>query len=137
MKPKIIAGLTATLLVTALAACAPPPPPYSPQAMQYQPSQHERLLLDAGFNVRPADNPRRAALINRLPPHRMLVRYRGDRPVYVYSDPQSCRCLYVGNERAYQNYRSLVDQQHWVGDQYTAGRYDEPGVDWDAWDSYW
>ena len=105
--------------------------------MQYQPSRQDRLLMDAGFKVRPADSPRRAAHLQKLPPNRLLVRYRNERPVYLYADPQGCRCLYVGNERDYQNYRRLVNQQNLVGDQYVAGRYDELGTDWDAWGSDW
>lgn len=93
--------------------------------------------MDAGFKVRPADSPRQAAHLQKLPSNRLLVRYRNERPVYLYADPQGCRCLYVGNERDYQNYRRLVNQQNLAGDQYMAGRYDEPGTDWDAWGSDW
>lgn len=134
---KLTSTLMAVTLGATLAGCAPPPSYYTTQPMHQQPNRQERLLMDAGFNVRQADSPRREALLSRLPPNRMLVRYRNERPVYIYSDPQSCRCLYVGNERAYQNYRRLANEQNLAGDQYTAGRYDEPGADWDAWGSEW
>ena len=133
---KMRSTLTALALGVAVAGCAPPPP-YTAYPMQQQSGRHDRLLLDAGFNVRPADSPRRAAQLQRLPPHRMLVRYRNERPVYLYADPDACRCVYFGNERAYQNYRRMVSEQNLVGDQYMAGRYDEPGSDWDAWGSDW
>lgn len=130
---KMTASLIALAVGTALAGCAQP---YSSgPGPQY--SRQDRLLSDAGFRARPADSSRKAANLQRLPPHRMLVRYRNDRPVYLYADPQDCRCLYVGNERDYQNYRRLVGQQNLTGDQYVAGRYDEPGTDWDAWGPDW
>jgi len=132
---KMTASLIALAVGAALAGCAPPPYSSSGPGSQY--GRQDRLLTDAGFRVRPADSQRKAAHLQRLPPNRMLVRYRNDRPVYLYADPQGCRCLYVGNERDYQNYRRLVNQQNLAGDQYMAGRYDEPGADWDAWGSDW
>ncbi len=133
--PKITTTLIAMAVGAALAGCAPPPYSSSGPGPQY--SRQDRLLMDAGFKVRPADSPRQAAHLQKLPPNRLLVRYRNEKPVYLYADPQGCRCLYVGNERDYQNYRRLVNQQNLAGDQYMAGRYDEPGTDWDAWGSDW
>lgn len=112
-------------VVSMLAAC---------QTSQQMVSQHEDNLAAAGFMVRPANTPERQAMLSRLPPNRFVVRAKGDSIHYVYSDPQVCHCLYVGSQRAYDQYKRDQQRQHLADDeQMTAAAYTDAAWKWDAW----
>lgn len=131
--PKITATLIAVALGATLAGCATQPP-----SMQQQATHQEKLLSGAGFNVRPADTPRKMAHLQNLPPYQVLMRFRNEKPVYIYADPQYCQCLYYGNEQAYQNYRRLAIEQNIANEQYMAARMNEDAaMDWGAWGPVW
>jgi hypothetical protein len=95
---------------------------------------HEDNLAAAGFIIRPANTPERKAMLNRLPPHQFVQRVNGDTVHYVYADALVCRCLYVGTQQAYDQYKrdqrqqSLADEQ-----QMTAQAYSDAAWNWDAW----
>lgn len=129
--------LMAAALGATLAGCATPPP--SPQQ---QAAQQEKLLAAAGFNVRPADTPRKMALLRKLPPYQVVIRYRNQQPVYFYADPQYCQCLYTGTERAYQTYRRLAIEQNIAYEQYKTAQLnqelsEDAAMDWNVWGPAW
>jgi hypothetical protein len=69
----------------------------------------EYLLTTAGFKRLPVNNetPRLQALLNSIPPGK-LVTYSRDGDVYhAYADEGS-RALYIGDEAAYQRYETLA-----------------------------
>ena len=64
----------------------------------------ERELAKAGFHTRapsPADSD--------LPPGEMVERWDGEKTVYLYADPDVCRCVYTGATPQYALYRWLDD----------------------------
>ena len=64
-------------------------------------------LVAAGFRRIPADTPAKQAHLESMP--KLLfssIRKNGQRR-YVLADPDRCRCLYVGDEAAYQRYTNL------------------------------
>ena len=64
-------------------------------------------LVAAGFRRYPADTPAKQTQLGKLP--KLLfasTRERGQRR-YLLADPDRCRCLYVGDEAAYQKYTNL------------------------------
>lgn len=71
----------------------------------------ENLLLEAGFQPRPADTPEKAAQLKSLPALKMEVRLKDGHPVYTYADPDNCNCLYIGGPKQYENYSHLISQQ--------------------------
>jgi len=71
----------------------------------------EDLLSQAGFKQMPADTPQRVAHMQTLPDHRLIARNYKGKKYYVYSDPDGCKCIYVGSPAQYQNYQSLAFQQ--------------------------
>ncbi|MFT8948444.1 MAG: hypothetical protein ABF876_18350 [Acetobacter aceti] len=75
-------------------------------------AQKEDHLAAAGFILKPANTPARAAMLTRLPPHRFLRRDKGDMVTYVYADPNVCDCLYVGSQQAYATYRAAQQAQY-------------------------
>lgn len=129
---KFTMTLIAVVLSVTLAGCATPPP------MQQRVGQQEEMLSAAGFNVRPADTSRKLTHLQKLPPYQILMRFRDERPIYLYADPQYCRCLYVGNERAYQTYRRFAVERNIANEQYAATRMNEDAaMDWDVWGPAW
>lgn len=120
-------GMLAALALasTLLAAC---------QTEQQAVTEHEDNLAAAGFIVRPANTPQRIAMLKRLPPHRFVRRDHGDTVHYVYADPLVCGCLYVGSQKAYDQYKRDRMQQHLADQQQLAAEsYADASWNWEAW----
>ena len=71
----------------------------------------ETLLASAGFTKMPADTPKRMEHLRTIAANRLIKRTTDGKSYYVYADPSSCKCMYVGNEAAYTTYKGLVRQQ--------------------------
>ena len=122
---KITPVLSLLLSIGAIAAC---------QTQQQIVSAREDNLAAAGFVVRPANNPERQAMLNRLPPHQFVQRVNGDTVHYVYADPLVCGCLYVGTQQAYSQYRRDQQQKNLADEQQmTAQSYSDAVWNWNAW----
>ena len=93
-----------------------------------QTAETEQVLAAAGFQVKPADTPEKLAHLQTLTP-RKVVRYTRDgQPQYVYADPETCKCLYVGDEKRYQRYQELSLQKKIADEQLSAAQ-----TYWAAW----
>jgi hypothetical protein len=68
----------------------------------------EKLLAAAGFQMHPADTAERRQELANMPPRRIVVHREGAQTVYTYADAQNCRCLYVGEAKAYDEFRRLA-----------------------------
>ncbi len=81
------------------------PPPPSPQR---QATQIDPLLQSAGFSALPAASPQQTAELKSLPPLQ-LSSYIDSHGVshYWMADPDSCNCLFHGDEAAYQRYENI------------------------------
>ena len=72
--------------------------------------QHERVtrteaaLADAGFHIEPGNTRDRIAELRALPPFVIVPRNRDGDTVYVYADPVTCHCQYVGSAQQYAEY---------------------------------
>jgi len=78
---------------------------------QREAADTERLLTAAGFQQRLADSPEGLAHLRTMPPLKLVARNEDGRVVYIFADPESCRCLYVGGAKEYATYQRLVLQQ--------------------------
>ena len=58
--------------------------------------QQENLLVKGGFEKRAAESSERD-----LPPREMVDRWDGEKTVYLYADPDGCRCVYAGATAQY------------------------------------
>jgi hypothetical protein len=66
-------------------------------------------LANAGFVMRPANTPEKMARLRHLPGHKFVARTKADGARYfLYADPDYCKCLLVGDQRAMQTYRDMV-----------------------------
>ncbi len=77
----------------------------------------EDMLAAAGFQLRPADTPDKLAAMKALPPHKFIQQVQNGQPIWIYADPTICRCLYAGNQQAWQTYRQMVFQQNVANEQ--------------------
>ena len=71
----------------------------------------EELLTAAGFQKRPADTPEQLADLTSMPSRKLVARSTGGKVVYMYADPEWCRCLYVGGHEEYAAYGRLTLRQ--------------------------
>jgi hypothetical protein len=78
--------------VLALSGCA--------AIQRQQAADAKELLAQAGFTVRTADEP-------GLRPRQLIAQSDGGSPVYKYSDPDYCNCLWVGGPSEYAELQRL------------------------------
>ena len=98
----------------------------------HQTAETEEVLAAAGFQMKPADTPAKLAHLQTLTP-RKVVRYTRDGQVhYVYADPETCKCLYVGDEQRYQKFQELSLQKKIADEQRSAAR-----ANWEASMNWW
>jgi len=123
--------VVAVVLIVVLAGCA--------AMRQERARDKENMLSAAGFQMKPADTPKRVAHLQTLTPLKLLPYTRSDgKLLYVYADPKGCNCLYVGDETAYQRYRALEQQQKIAQEQMvTAQMNADAAMDWGLWGPYW
>ena len=67
----------------------------------------EMKLEDAGFIMRRADTAEKMAQLRKLPPRRFATRMGKTGRYFLWADPDTCQCVFVGNERAYQAFRDM------------------------------
>ena len=68
---------------------------------------NEKLLVAAGFNFKEAQTPDQFAKLQKLPQKKLLRKEIKGKPVYLYAVADGCRCLYAGDEAAYNRFRTL------------------------------
>ncbi len=104
------------------------------QTTQQRVEHKEDALAAAGFEVKPANTPQREDMLHRLPPHKFVMRQKGDTVDYVYADPLVCNCLSVGTQAAYDQLKEHERQQHLADEaQMTAQMYSDSAWNWGAW----
>ena len=96
------------------------------------------LLVSAGFTTRPADTPERAQQLHAMPPLKLVSESKDGNVVYHYADPYSCHCLYVGDQRAYVEYKRLALQKQIADERLEAAEAEESAaMDWGLWGPRW
>jgi hypothetical protein len=72
------------------------------------PMQAEMDLGSCGFKWKSADTPEKLKHLASLPQRKIVRHQKEGKSYYIYADAQECKCVYVGDEKAYQEYRQLV-----------------------------
>ena len=67
-------------------------------------------LEDAGFKMREANTPQRMERLRSITPHKLIARQKNGTPYYLYADPDYCKCLFIGDKIAFENYRAMPQQ---------------------------
>jgi hypothetical protein len=120
-----------TVFATALVGCA---------AMKIQgikarnAADMEQLLSAAGFKMKPADTPEKLSHLKTLTRQRLVPHEHNGNVHYVYADANFCKCLYVGDQEAYERYRKLAVQKRMAEGQMRALEVNPDGsMDWGTW----
>jgi hypothetical protein len=95
----------------------------------------EDMLAAAGFTLVPANTPQRQTSLAALPPHKFVRQLRNNMVIFTYADPTICDCLYVGNQAAYDRYRSEVFAKNLANEQQMTAQIYE--MNWGPWGPGW
>ena len=97
-------------------------------------AETEQVLVAAGFQMKPADTPAKLAHLQTLTPRKVVRHTRDGQVHYVYADPETCTCLYVGDEQRYQKYQELSLQKQIADEQMSAAQTNwDASINWGAW----
>jgi hypothetical protein len=106
-------------LALALAGC---------QAIENEEAEStEQLLAAAGFHMKEATTPGQLANLQAMTQRKVVVHDQDGEPRYVYADAQDCKCLYVGNEKNYDEFQRLSVRQEIAEENMDAS------LDWGMW----
>ena len=101
----------------------------------------ENTLAAAGFKVKLADTPEKLEHLATLPQRKLVSQEHEGNVYYVYADAKNCKCMYVGDETAHQQYQKLVIKQNLAAERLEAQeRFDSPPYGWGfcrAWGPRW
>ncbi len=117
----VLIGFTVTL-----AACA---------AIQNRDAiEMERVLAASGFQMRLADTPQKLDHLKSMTQRKLVLHQHNGKIYYIYADATSCKCLYVGNEKAYQRYQKLSIEKSIAEHQRIAAEMNEnSAMNWGLW----
>ncbi len=87
--------------------------------------KQEQLLSAAGFVMIPATTTAELENLNTLTPHKVLFSVKDNKPLYWYADPTECRCVYTGDQAAYQRYEQLLTESQIANEVEDAAISDE------------
>jgi hypothetical protein len=62
-------------------------------------------LEDSGFKMKEARSEKQMMRLKSLPARKFVRRTRNGVAYYIYADPDYCKCAYIGNQRAMDDYR--------------------------------
>ncbi|MFN3657387.1 MAG: hypothetical protein ACK4UO_09065 [Pseudolabrys sp.] len=65
-------------------------------------------LENAGFKMRLADTAEKIRHARLPPPRKFVARVKDGKRYYIYSDPDYCKCVFVGDETAMNTYRDMI-----------------------------
>jgi uncharacterized protein YdbL (DUF1318 family) len=98
----------------------------------------EQLLSAAGFQMKPADSPEKLKHLETLTPQKLVPHTRDGKLYYVYADAEFCKCLFVGNEPAYQKYQQLAVKEKLAQERLNAAAMNEnAAMNWGMWGPFW
>jgi hypothetical protein len=80
-------------------------------ASQQTAFQTQLDLGSCGFHWKVADTPEKLKKLGSLPQRKLLRHEKDGKYYYIYADARDCKCVYVGDEKAFQQYKQFVFEQ--------------------------
>ena len=100
------------LLISLLIGCA---------AIQSEESRStEEMLAAAGFQTVPAETPKQVDMLNSLTPYKVQFSVKDNKPLYWYADPKNCKCVWTGDQAAYERYQQMVYESNLIDEEQEA-----------------
>jgi hypothetical protein len=96
----------------------------------------EKLLAAAGFEMRPAPITEGPQALANTARSRLIVDREGSGTVYTYVDGRNCRCTYVGDSKAYDQFRRLALSEAIARDMNAEYMNPQLVMQWGAWDAW-
>lgn len=121
-KKVLLKGCLVLILGLALAGCA---------TMNRETAQEMETQLEAsGFKMQRADTAEKMDHLLTLPQHKISKHKKDNAVYYTYADATYCKCLYMGDEAAYQEYLDIsrAPSQDYV--------HEKSPMNWDTWDDW-
>lgn len=109
-----------TLVAVAAVGCA-----------QSDAMSHERTLAAAGFQMKLADTEEQQEQMVGLPQRKLTPVDHPDGVRFVYADDKYCKCIYVGDQRAYDRYQRMERRERLLEGAETAE------MDWGPWGGWY
>ena len=117
----------ATLALCVATACQSP-------SQSVAVASQEEVMTASGFRRVPATTPQQQIALKQLPPHKFTRQTRDGRVAYVYPDPTTCVCLWVGDHNAYTAYKNtMLDRKLADERALTANEMTMNDIDWGPW----
>ncbi|MBI4228605.1 MAG: hypothetical protein HY693_02660 [Deltaproteobacteria bacterium] len=93
------------------------------------------MLAAAGFKTLPADTPEKEEMLNSLQPLKLQYRVKDGNLLYVYADPYNCKCVYTGDQAAYDRYARLAQEAAVAEEEQQAALMnEEAAMEMNSWD---
>jgi hypothetical protein len=70
--------------------------------------QAQMDLGSCGFSWKIADTPEKMKQLEALPQRQIVPHQKDGKLYYIYADARDCKCVYIGDEKAYQQYKQFV-----------------------------
>jgi hypothetical protein len=113
------AAMLLSVPVFALAAC---------QTIENEQAQDtEQSLAAAGFQMKEATTPAQLANLQAMTQRKVVIHHQDGQLRYVYADAADCKCVYVGNQRNYDEYQRLSVKEEIAQENMDAS------LDWGMW----
>jgi hypothetical protein len=94
----------------------------------------EQQLTAAGFQVWYADTPQKLANLEALSQRRLVAHPYAGGIRYVYADADGCKCVYAGNQLAYDEYQRMAAGDKVAGPGVMAAEMNkDAAMDWGVW----
>ncbi len=94
----------------------------------------EQTLAASGFQVKLGTTPEQLAHIQSQTQMQLVPHEKDGNVYYVYADAQNCRCLYWGNEQAYQRYQQFALEKEIADEQRQAAAMNQSAsMNWGMW----
>lgn len=87
----------------------------------------QQMLAAAGFKMKLADTPEKLAHLKTMTQRKVVPHDQDGRPVYIYADAEFCKCLYAGDEAAYDGFEKMTVRQN-IAEMNEAG-----AMNWGMW----
>lgn len=101
--------------------------------------QKTDMLSAAGFRIKLADTAEKARELEKLPPNRFTITSTPTGKIsYLFPEPEFCKCLYYGDEKAYGAYQRIAQAQRLADKRLMAARMERDiSWRWGVWGPGW
>lgn len=94
----------------------------------------DQQLAAAGFQIWYADTPQKLANLEALTQRRIIAHPYDGGIRYVYADADGCKCLFTGNQLAYDEYQKTAAGDRVSGPGVMAAEMNQDAaMDWGVW----